>query len=231
MKTIIIGGGDIDPAFLKKVLDENKEASIIAADRGAEALYLLGRKPHYLLGDFDSASPQVKNALEKAGADVTVYPAVKDFTDSEAALIRALELGSSEILLLGMTGGRLDHFMANVHNLLIPFRKGVRAWMLDPQNCITLIGTEYENGQESKGGKSFAVTEFSKPETFGKYVSILPLFDRTEGVTLTGFKYPLKKATVTKGTSLCVSNEITEEKAVIEIEKGVMILTLSKDRG
>ncbi len=249
MKAMIIGGGDLSPAFLKDMLKAHQGAILIAADRGAEALYAAGRKPDHLLGDFDSASPKVKRAMEEAGSCVEVYPAVKDFTDSEAAIYKALELGSDEIYLLGMTGGRLDHFMANVHNLLIPFRMGVKAVMADELNRISLIGTpedslsgliDTEEGKnnavglagagEGKSSSPFAVTELVKNEAFGKYVSLLPFYERAEGVTLEGFYYPLKEATVVKGSSLCISNEITAKRAKITVGKGIMILILSKDR-
>lgn len=222
---MIIGGGDLNPAFLQEMLDIHSDAVLIAADRGAEALYALGKRPDHLLGDFDSASPVVKKAMEEAGSAVEVYPAVKDFTDSEAALYKALELGSDEIWLLGMTGGRLDHFMGNVHNLLIPFRKGVRAIMADPLNRISLIGTE--KGEEKA---PFAVTHLVQSETFGKYVSVLPFYEKAEGVTMEGFYYPLKEAEIVKGSSLCISNEITAKTARISIRRGLMLLILSKDR-
>ena len=50
-----------------------------------------------------------------------------------------------------------------------------------------------------------------------------------EKITLTGFKYPLDHATLHSDDSLGVSNEITEDTAVIEFEEGIAILIESRD--
>ena len=74
--------------------------------------------------------------LNREGKRVLVYPARKDFSDSEAAVREAVRIimdarqkadsipettdVSDEIYLLGATGGRLDHFLANLAVLMIP---------------------------------------------------------------------------------------------------------------
>lgn len=60
-------------------------------------------------------------------------------------------------------------------------------------------------------------------------VSLLPLTTQAEGVTLEGFKYPLKEYCMTSDNSLGVSNEITEETARITVKKGILIMIESKD--
>lgn len=49
------------------------------------------------------------------------------------------------------------------------------------------------------------------------------------GVTLEGFKYSLKNATLKVGESLGVSNEQIEPEAMIRIKEGILILIFSKD--
>lgn len=226
--TVIIGGGDQDLDFIastlekldKESLENGGELLVIAADRGVEGLKAVGRKPDYLLGDFDSASAEtVASFRDDNEGHTEVFPPEKDFTDTEAAIYKALDLGADEIWMLGMTGARLDHFLGTLHNLLIPFKAGVSAVIADPLNEIRLIGGE-EEGPYS--------VELKKAETFGKYVSFLPLMNKAEGVTLEGFKYSLKEKDVVKGTSLCVSNEIQDDIARITIRRGIMIMVHSK---
>lgn len=54
--------------------------------------------------------------------------------------------------------------------------------------------------------------------------------DKVEGVTLTGFKYPLKEYTLMNSDEIGVSNEILEEKAQITFRSGVVLMIMSKDR-
>lgn len=51
-----------------------------------------------------------------------------------------MTLGAGEILILGATGGRIDHLWANVQSLAIPFKAGINAVIMDRQNKIRLIG-------------------------------------------------------------------------------------------
>ena len=63
----------------------------------------------------------------------------------------------------------------------------------------------------------------------GKYISLIPLTSKVEGITLNGFKYPLTNDSMPIGLSLGVSNEIVEEVATIELKKGIIIVIESKD--
>ena len=51
-----------------------------------------------------------------------------------------------------------------------------------------------------------------------------------EGVTLTGFKYPLKDHTLVNSDEIGVSNEIQEDSAEITFRSGVVLMIMSKDR-
>ena len=62
-----------------------------------------------------------------------------------------------------------------------------------------------------------------------KYVSLIPLTTNVTGVTLKGFKYLLKNATLTIGESVGVSNEQIEKKATIELKEGILICIRSRD--
>ena len=68
-----------------------------------------------------------------------------------------------------------------------------------------------------------------KKDQYGKYVSLLPYSDQVRGVTLTGFKYPLTDYTMGGFNSLGISNEITEEEAVISFMDGQLLVIESRD--
>ena len=125
-------------------------------------------------------------------------------------------LGSSEITILGATGGRLDHFLSIVQNLKTAWEKKIPAYIVDSRNLIT-IPVE----------PSF---EIRKEEQFGKYVSFFPLEKEVASITLEGFAYPLDHHCLPNTSGgLCVSNEIVEETAHVSYEGGILLMVQSRD--
>ena len=141
---------------------------------------------------------------------------VKDASDTEIAIRLAMTLGAKEILILGATGGRIDHLWANVQSLAIPFKAGIDAVIMDTQNKIRLIG----------GGE----THLKKGETYGPYFSVFPLGEEVYGFSIKGAKYPLDNHTLIPYDSLCVSNQFQEDEVTISFMKGIVILMETKDR-
>lgn len=215
MNTILVCGGEIEDSFALSVFDRIRPDCIIGIDRGLEFCYKYNIVPNYILGDFDSISPKILSFYEGGEIPVKRFQPEKDATDTRIGLELAMKLGSQKIFLLGATGGRLDHYMANVKSLLIPMEQGVQAWILDSQNAITVL----DQG-----------TRLKKDRQFGKYVSFFTMGDRVEGVTLTGFKYPLKDHTLVNSDEIGVSNEIQEDSAEITFRSGVVLMIMSKDR-
>ena len=132
---------------------------------------------------------------------------MKDATDTEIAVRLGMTLGCSKLIILGATGGRLDHFWANVQTLMISHKAGIYAEILDTQNRIRLIGGE---------------THIRREDMYGPYFSVFPLGEIIYGFNITGAKYPLRDHTLTPYDSLCVSNEIAEgeDEAVIDYSGG-----------
>ncbi len=63
-------------------------------------------------------------------------------------------------------------------------------------------------------------------------MSFIPFTGEVKGLTLTGFRYPLSEYTLMRGREpgLCISNEISREKAKVKITEGVLICVESQDR-
>ena len=69
-----------------------------------------------------------------------------------------------------------------------------------------------------------------RSEQFGKYVSFFSIGGDVPGLTLKGFKYPLNRHYLTASDSgLTVSNEIVAEEAVVEFEKGTLLMLMTGD--
>ena len=210
MRTIIIGNGDINNYDI--VREYFDEAYIIACDGGLRHCRAMMITPNVMVGDFDSANKGDVDFYEEMGVLKINYPRKKDMTDMEIALEAALEKSSDEIYIVGGLGTRFDHSLANVHILIKPIRKGVRTYLLDEHNIITLV----DDSIEIIGEK-------------GQTVSLIPLTTEVTGIETRNMEYPLYNRTLTVGASLGVSNVMTKEEAFISVKSGILIVIMSKE--
>ena len=213
---MIVSGGEIDTETAVNVLKQPESRYTIAVDKGMEFLYAQKIMPSYIVGDFDSVNAEVADYYRnETTVPIREYNPVKDASDTEIAIRMAITLGATELLILGATGGRIDHLWANIQSLAIPHKAGVDAKVIDRQNRISLIS-------EKKVLK--------RNEAYGPYFSIFPLGQDVLGVSIKGAKYPLRNHTLTPHDSLCVSNQFEEDEVVIDFITGTVILMETRDR-
>lgn len=214
-RAVIISGGTLYEELVEKTIGECEDRCVIGVDKGVEFLYHHGIRPDYIVGDFDSLSPDIVEYYKtETHVSVREYNPVKDASDTEIAVRLALTLGCHEMVILGATGSRVDHLWANIQTLTIPFKAGIDAVILDPANKIRLIGGE---------------THLKKGEAFGDYFSVFPLGEVIYGFNISGAKYPLTEHTLTPYDSLCVSNQIEDDEVVIDFPGGIVILMETRD--
>ncbi|GBF12198.1 thiamine diphosphokinase [Tepidibacillus infernus] len=211
-EVMIVTGGLLTESILPFI---KKSAIVIGVDRGAEWLIIHGIVPDYIVGDFDSVDTSFFEKVKTQYADrIHQSPAEKDETDTELAVQLALTLNIKRITLLGGIGTRLDHVIANIHVLLQAAEKNVEAVMIGGNNRIQILLP----GQRKIIDKSKYT-----------YVSLIPFSDQVEGLTISGFKYPLQNAVMKLGIPYGISNELVEEKGTISILKGILLIIESKD--
>jgi len=209
-RVVIFAGGELSPECLN-VLDE--EDFIIGADRGALFLISHGITPDISVGDFDSIPPEALKQVEAGSKETITCDAVnKDLTDSEMALDLALNAQPEQILLLGVTGTRIDHTLASIQMMTRALQRQISCSVMDCNNYVTLTGSQ-------------AIVE----ERGYTYVSLLPLTPEVTGITLEGFQYPLTNATLKLGQSLGVSNKLAAATGIVTIESGLLLIIQSKD--
>ncbi len=221
MRAVIVSGGSVDEAFTLEFLQQNRYDMMLAADSGMDFLYRNGIVPDVIAGDFDSVSAEAYEYFirpleteELAVAEILRLNPMKDDTDTEFVIREAIRRGAKEITLLGATGTRLDHVLANVHLLGIGLQEAVEIELLDAHNRIRMITGE---------------VKITKQEQFGKYVSLLPFDGAAKGVTLKGFKYPLTDDTIKSVSSIGISNEIEEETAIVSVREGILLMIEARD--
>ena len=219
---IIVRGGNIQRDFaldfLKKNIDQagRKNIKLIAADRGVEFFKGTDWQPEVAVGDFDSLSAEGELYLQGLmETEIVRLKPEKDDSDTQSAVNFAIDHGAERITILGATGKRIDHLMANFGLLVHGRNRGADIILVDQWNYMKLIESH---------------TVLKKEEQFGKYVSFFSLEGDLTGLTLRGFKYPLNKYHLKVSDSgLTVSNEIADDEACVEFDAGSLLMLMTRD--
>lgn len=210
MRAVIVAGGAFPHAQADRA-HIRPDDLLLAADGGGHYCLSLGLSPAAVIGDFDSLAPEELRALQDLGAALVRHPARKDQTDLELAVRFALEHGADEILILGGLGERWDQTIANLLLVGAPGLGQAHLRILDgPQEIHSLRAGEILelHGQ------------------IGDIVSLIPLSGDARGVTTQGLDYPLQDGTLPFGSTLGVSNSLSQPVARITFEHGLLLCTI-----
>lgn len=215
MKINIVGGGPEE--FLPDLHGYQEEGCIwVGVDRGVFILLSKGITPAIALGDFDSVSKKEWKQIEQQVPHLYQYKPEKDETDMELALDWAMDQGAEQIRIFGGTGGRLDHFFANIQLLIKP---NLHHTMID----ISIIDNQNQLFVRPAGDYSIA----KMPDK--KYISFVPITPVIKNLSLKGFKYPLTNCHIPLGSTLCISNELIIEYGTFSFTEGILLVIRSCD--
>lgn len=193
---------------------ESKIDLWIGVDRGTLKLIENNIKIDYAVGDFDSINDKQKAIISQYVKTLDEYPSKKNETDLEIAIQKAFELRPRKIFLFGVTGGRIDHTIINIQLLETILERNIRGIIVDKWNYVEL----------TKRGTHSII----KNEQF-PYISFIPYTDNVEGITLSGFYYPLNDYRLQKGSTRCISNALNSSKGTLSYKKGKLLIVQSTD--
>ena len=176
---------------------------IIAADGGYDSLIRHGYTPDLLIGDFDSLKSDIPE-----GVRTIRHPKEKDETDMFLAYGEGVRLGYTEFVMLGATGGRLDHTYANISLLQYGKERGHNITVIDENGIILCL----KNESITLSGNS------------GDTFSVFAIGGEARGVSIKGAKYEAENVTLSPAFPLGVSNEFTDTDAHISILDGVLLV-------
>jgi thiamine pyrophosphokinase len=211
MKSYIFIGGEVDKSAIESPIPE--DALVIAADSGYDNAKALGyaERCDFVVGDFDST----KEKAFCSRAKIIRVPAEKDETDTQLAINLALENGADELYIIGGLSGRLDHTLSNIYLLETLARAGAYATICDGHNRMRYL----------KERSSLLI-----PKSEYKYFGLMLSGEQAKGVTIDGAKYSLKNTTLTRSDpSFAISNEVTENFAMVSTKKGGLFVIESKE--
>jgi len=228
---VVLAGGDRLPAALLVDVAEaiDRAALTVAADAGLHHAHRADREVDVLVGDLDSVDADALEQARRSGTDIRTHPTDKDATDLALALDivlqRAADAGVGvgahdgagagagahdradrlDVLVIGGHGGRIDHLVANLLLLAAERHAALRLsawWGTDVvhivRDTVTLTGD------------------------VGSSVSLLALHGGAEGVRTTGLRFPLTDAALEPGSTLGMSNQLSDPRATVTIRRGVL---------
>lgn len=187
----------------------------IGVDRGAYNLIRQAIIPDAIVGDFDSVTAEEFARISEAVQHVEAFQAEKDETDTDLALVRALDWQPSEIWLTGVTGGRLDHQEAVLRSVY-------RMQQVYPHIIFKIINPQNEM-------RFLLPNRHHLPTSTHTYISFFAYGEDVCDVTLRGVKYETTNETIEMGTSRFTSNEIVADNAYIEFTSGICLMIRSMD--
>lgn len=207
-RILVVTGGDTRPDL--EVVDPDAVYDlVIAADSGLDRARLLGVRPHVVVGDLDSATPDALAWAREAGASVEEHPTHKQHTDLELALHRALEEDPEVVELVGGSGGRPDHWLANLALLAATAGRGrtIRAWMGAWRIDVVVAGSPFIHSAGPGG-----------------LLSLLAIGGDARRVKTTGLIYPLSDEDLLWGSGRGISNVFEGGPVRIEVQSGTLLV-------
>jgi thiamine pyrophosphokinase len=190
---------------------------VVAADGGVRHAPALGFRVDRWVGDGDSTSTAELASLEADGVAIERSAVDKDESDTELALVAALDDGAARVSIVGALGGpRIDHALANVA-LLLHARLGDRPAVLYDEHGARLslvVGPDHRGlpGRRELAGR------------VGDLVSLLPLGESAHHVRTEGLRYPLHDEPLVIGRVRGLSNVRLVPVARVSVGTGRLLV-------
>ena len=213
---VVCAGGPNEELCSFVPFTKKENVLFIGADRGALYLIEQGITPHAIVGDFDSLTHEEYELVMKHTNDRQRFQQEKNETDTDLALLKAYTYQPSEIVLTGVTGGRLDHYEAAIRSIYRLQREhpNIVLKIMNHANLLQFImpGTHIIQADEQY-----------------RYLSFFAHEEPIKNVTLRQVKYETTNEEITLGTSRFTSNEIIGDSGSISFSQGICLMIRSID--
>lgn len=217
MRVVVCSGGPSKEVVdFKQLPFHTEEVVFIGADRGALHLIEKGILPNEAIGDFDSLTQEEQGFMKKKIQKVTELQVEKDETDTHIAILLALEYKPDVIIVTGVTGGRLDHYEAALHDIC--------RFQLENPTITFVIQNNQNIIQFLSSG-----THMINFDNHYKYVSFFSFGEHVENLNLQGFLYDVEDEYINVGNAKFTSNELKDRSGTISFTAGICLMIRSSD--
>jgi len=201
-KTALILANGKSPTKVLFLNCKKRSEFFVCADGGANYAAKLGERPDLIIGDLDSITASTVRRFQSV---VTRRIADQNSTDLEKALSWLVRKNYSDIIVLGATGGRVDHLAGNL-SVLGKFSKRARITFVDESGEMRAVGSE-----------------MTLDVPAGTTVSLIPL-SRCEGIVTKGLKWELQNGVLELGFREGTSNVVKSSPVSIRVRRGTLLL-------
>ncbi|MGK5093379.1 thiamine diphosphokinase [Deltaproteobacteria bacterium TL4] len=202
---MIVCNGTPPPKRLVKYLWKKVDMTI-CADGGARFMYQNGWHPQYIIGDLDSLPSIIR---KKHPPQNLIHLEEQQTTDTDKALRFCLQHQINEVHLLGATGKRNDHFIANLE-VMYHYSSQLRMVLWSKLEQMYFIWEHWQGILP-----------------VGTTISLLPVFGSVSGISTEGLAYPLCNQNLTPGHApIGVSNRVVSKAVSVSVQKGGLLLIL-----
>ncbi|MCB1027187.1 MAG: thiamine diphosphokinase [Microthrixaceae bacterium] len=192
----------------------------IAADGGLDLAVALGEEVDLIVGDLDSVDGDLLADARRRGVEVRAQPVDKDLTDLELAIEAALTpagpdrtngasvpSASTELLVVGGGGGRLDHLLGVLAALASAARRGARVTAHLGDDVMWLVGPGERLELATRPGTTISLLAVGAPAVVRRAA---------------GLRWPLDAATLSPDSALGLSNRAVAPAVTVEVLDGVV---------
>lgn len=203
----VVAAGEVDTNADGWVTQLQRCDLVIAADGGLVHCAAVGVWPDHLVGDLDSAPVDLVAQARANGAKIEVHPVDKHETDLELAMAAAADRGATEIVVVAMFGGWVDHQVANIAVVAGDRWAPIRVSAHDGIRSMWVVRDAVELDQP-----------------VGATLSLLPWGGPTHGVTASGVAWPLVGETLAPDRARGVSNVCAEPNQSVAVDAGTLLV-------
>lgn len=198
--------GEITSREIGKIRPEQFDL-ILAADGGAKKALAWQFSPRYVVGDLDSVTKEVRKKLPNAQF---MHRPSQELNDLEKALQFCREKNVSQLTILGIGGGRLDHTLNNF-SVLCRYDTFFDLQIYDAHSQIFLVRDKWKYEGE-----------------INQLISLIPL-GKVEGVKTGGLAFPLNDEPLHFGVREGLSNYILCSPVSVSVRHGVLLVFAHED--
>lgn len=175
---------------------------VVCADGGANKARPFGIVPQMIIGDLDSITRKTRQYYASVPV---IHDTNQNNTDLEKALDHVLKQGYTSATVIGATGERPDHTLANF-SILLKYHRRLSLTYFDERCTVQAV----------RGSVRFRSVK-------GQPVSLVPM-GRCSGITTTGLHYPLRNEALEPGVREGSSNEATGTAVTVQVKRGALLL-------
>ena len=202
-KCIILANGNPPKKKVISFFRKNSFNTLICADGGANSALQMSLVPDVIIGDLDSISSE---ALKNFRTESKIIQLKRqNDTDVEKCLKYAIKSGFDKVILMGVTGNRLDHIFCNL-GIVFKFYSQINISLVAESSFLL----PYKGNVKLK----------TNP---GEIISLYG-FDSKTKITSSGLKYPLRNVSLPFGEKESTSNVVTGKTIELKINGGIIFV-------